>query len=67
MTRRSEHIPDGDIRLRSMKGTLDFARQHGWKIVVFGHIGREPDKSLSKVRARLAEILGCEVGVICNA
>jgi len=59
-------VGDGDIRLRSMKGTLDFARQHRWKIVIFGHIGREPEKSLSKVRARLAEILGCDVGFIAD-
>jgi phosphoglycerate kinase len=57
-------VGEGDIRLRSMKGTLDYARSKGWKIVIFGHIGREPEKSLSKVRARLAEILGCEVGFI---
>ncbi len=57
---------EGDIRLRSMKGTLDFARSKGWKLVIFGHIGREPEKSLSKVRARLAEILGCEVGFIAD-
>src|SRR5580658_111591 len=57
-------LGDGDIRLRSMKDTLDFARNKGWKIVVFGHIGREPEKSLAKVRTRLAEILGCEVGFI---
>ncbi len=59
-------VGDGDIRLRSMKGTLDFARQKGWKIVIFGHIGREPEKSLSKVRTRLGEILGCEVGFIAD-
>ena len=46
-------VGEGDIRLRSMKGTLDYARQKGWKIVIFGHIGREPEKSLSKVRTRL--------------
>ena len=57
-------LGEGDIRLRSMKGTLDFGRQKGWKQIIFGHIGREPEKSLSKVRARLAEILGCEVAFI---
>jgi phosphoglycerate kinase len=57
-------VGDGDIRLRSMKGTLDYARQKGWKVVIFGHIGREPEKSLSKVRTRLGEILGCEAGFI---
>lgn len=57
-------VGDGDIRLRSMKETLDFGRQHGFKQVVFGHIGREPEKSLAKVAARLAEILGCDVPLI---
>jgi len=59
-------LGEGDIRLRSMRATLDFGRQKGWKQIVFGHIGREPDKSLSKVRARLAEILGCEVGFVAD-
>ena len=57
-------VGDGDIRLRSMKETLEFGRKRGWKQIIFGHIGREPEKSLSKVRARLAEILGCEVTFI---
>jgi phosphoglycerate kinase len=57
-------VGDGDIRLRSMKDTLDYGRQRGWKQIIFGHIGREPEKSLVKVRARLAEILGCEVTFI---
>lgn len=54
-------VGDGDIRLRSMKATLDFCRQHGWKTVIFGHVGREPEKSLAKVAARLGEIFGCHV------
>ncbi len=57
-------LGEGDIRLRSMQATLDYGRQRGWKQIVFGHIGREPDKSLSKVRARLAEILGCQIAFI---
>ena len=57
-------LGDGDIRLRSMKATLDFGRQKGFKQVIFGHVGREPEKSLGKVRDRLAQILGCEVGFI---
>src|SRR4051812_9181468 len=61
-------VGDGDIRLRSMKETLDFGRQKGWKQVVFGHRGRkEKDKpigSLDKVAKRLGEILGCDVPVI---
>lgn len=57
-------VGDGDIRLRSMKETLEFGRQRGWKQVIFGHVGREPEKSLSKVAARLGEILGCQVGFV---
>lgn len=57
-----------DIRLRSMKETLEFGRQHGWKQVIFGHLGRkQPDKpigSLSKVAARLGQILSCDVPLI---
>ena len=59
-------VGDGDIRLRSMKETLDYGRQKGWKQIVFGHVGREPEKSLAKVRDRLAEILGCEVTFIAD-
>jgi len=59
-------LGEGDIRLRSMKATLDFGRQKGWKQVIFGHIGREPEKSLAKVRDRLAEVLGCEVAFIAE-
>lgn len=58
------NVGDGDIRLRSMKETLDFGRRRGWVQVVFGHIGRKPEGSLEKVRARLGEILKCEVGFI---
>jgi phosphoglycerate kinase len=57
-------IGDGDIRLHSMKDTLDFGRQKGWKQIVFGHIGRKPEESLKKVASRLGEILGGEVPVI---
>lgn len=57
-------VGEGDIRLRSMKETLDFGRDKGWIQVVFGHIGRKPEGSLEKVRGRLAEILGCEVGFV---
>ncbi len=57
-----------DIRLRSMKATLEFGKSRGWKQIVFGHLGRkQPDKpigSLAKVAKRLGEILGCEVPLI---
>jgi phosphoglycerate kinase len=57
-------VGEGDIRLRSMQPTLEYGRQEGWIQVVFGHIGREPEKSLEKVRKRLAEILKTEVAFI---
>jgi phosphoglycerate kinase len=57
-------VGEGDIRLRSMKDTLKFGQQRGWKQIVFGHVGREPEKSLGKVAARLGEILGCPVTFI---
>ncbi|MGA2798940.1 MAG: phosphoglycerate kinase [Thermoguttaceae bacterium] len=57
-------VGEGDIRLRSMQQTLQFCRERGWKTVIFGHIGREPEKSLSKVAARIGEIMGCKVAFI---
>ena len=57
-------VGEGDIRLRSMKDTLKFGQERGWKQIIFGHIGREPEKSLAKVAARLGEILGCQVTFI---
>jgi phosphoglycerate kinase len=57
-------VGDGDIRLRSMKDTLKFGQERGWKQIIFGHVGREPEKSLSKVAARLGEILNCQVTFI---
>ena len=57
-------VGEGDIRLRSMQPTLEYGRQKGWIQVVFGHIGREPEKSLEKVRKRLAEILKTDVAFI---
>lgn len=59
-------VGQGDIRLRSMKETLDYGRAHGWKQVVFGHIGRDQTASLEKVAKRLGEILGCEVPLIVD-
>jgi phosphoglycerate kinase len=57
-----------DIRLRSMKGTLEFGRPRGWKQIIFGHLGRkQPDKpigSLAKVAVRLGQILNCDVPLI---
>jgi phosphoglycerate kinase len=59
-------VGDGDIRLRSMVDTLEFGIRRGWKQIIFGHIGREPEKSLAKVAARLSEILGRPVPLIAD-
>lgn len=61
-----EKIGDGDIRLRSMKATLEFGRQRGWVQVICGHIGRKPEGSLDKVAKRIGEILGCEVTFVTD-
>lgn len=57
-------VGEGDIRLRSMEATLNYCRSKGWKTIIFGHIGREPEKSLDKVAKRLGDILGCEVSLL---
>jgi phosphoglycerate kinase len=57
-------VGDGDIRLRSMKETLQFGQARGWKQIIFGHIGRKPEGSLDKVAKRLGEILNCEITLI---
>src|SRR4029079_7897548 len=61
-------IGQEDIRLRSMKATLEFGKSRGWKQIIFGHLGRkQPDKpigSLAKVAKRLGEIVGCDVPLI---
>jgi phosphoglycerate kinase len=59
-------IGDGDIRLRSMEATLRYGIDRGWKQVVFGHIGREKEKSLDKVAKRLGEILKIDVPLITD-
>jgi len=59
-------VGEGDIRLRSMKDTLKYGQERGWKQIIFGHVGREPEKSLLKVAARLGEILGCPVTFIAD-
>jgi 3-phosphoglycerate kinase len=59
-------VGEGDIRLRSMAETLDFGMRRGWKQIIFGHIGREPEKSLAKVAARLGEILGKDVPLVSD-
>ncbi|MFO0792112.1 MAG: phosphoglycerate kinase [Pirellulales bacterium] len=60
------NIGEGDIRLRSMVDTLKFGQQRGWKQIIFGHIGRKPEGSLSKVAKRIGELLKCEVALISD-
>jgi phosphoglycerate kinase len=63
-----DQVGQEDIRLRSMKDTLRFGRERGWKQIVFGHLGRKqwdvPIRSLAKVAARLGQILGCDLPLI---
>jgi phosphoglycerate kinase len=59
-----ENVGDGDIRLRSMTETLSFGRQHGWKQVIFGHIGRKPEGTLAKVAARIGRLMSCDVPLV---
>ncbi len=59
-------IGDGDIRLRSMADTLQYGIDRGWKQIIFGHLGREPEKSLAKVASRLSEILKVDVQLIAD-
>lgn len=54
-------IGDGDVRLRSMLGTLKYGQARGWKQVIFGHVGRKPEGSLRAVSERLAALLGAPV------
>ena len=56
-----EKIGDGDIRLRSMKETLEFGKQRGWVQIIFGHIGRKPEGSLDKVAKRIGQIMDTDV------
>jgi phosphoglycerate kinase len=57
-------VGEGDIRLQSMVETLKHGQKHGWKQIVFGHIGRKPEGSLKAVAKRLGELLGTEVKLI---
>src|SRR5689334_23338054 len=59
-------IGDGDIRLRSMVDTLRFGLAHGWKQMIFGHIGRKPEGSLAKVVQRIGQLVEREVILISD-
>jgi phosphoglycerate kinase len=59
-------IGDGDERLRSMVDTLRFGIDHGWKQVIFGHIGRKPDGTLKEVARRIGELIGQDVPLVAD-
>ena len=59
-------IGQGDQRLRSMVDTLRFGIEHGWKQIIFGHIGRKPEGSLKAVAARIGQLLGINVPLISD-
>jgi phosphoglycerate kinase len=59
-------IGEGDERLRSMVATLKFGVDHGWKQVIFGHVGRKPEGSLKAVAARIGELMGQKVALITD-
>ncbi len=61
-----KQVGDGDVRLRSMRDTLEFGRQKGWKQIIVGHIGRKPEGSLDTVARRLGEILGTTVPLVSD-
>jgi phosphoglycerate kinase len=57
-------VGEGDLRLRSMLETLEFGRRHGWKQIVFGHIGRKPEGTLHAVAQRLGDLLHAPVPLV---
>jgi phosphoglycerate kinase len=59
-------IGEGDERLRSMVESLRYGIAHGWKQIVFGHIGRKPEGSLKDVARRLGELLGKDVPLVAD-
>lgn len=61
-----KQIGEGDVRIRSMAPTIEYGRDRLWKQIIFGHIGREPEKSLEKVALRLGEVLQAPVPLITD-
>lgn len=46
-----------DARLKSLLKTLNYCIHKGWKLVLFGHIGRDKDLTLKPAAERLSELL----------
>lgn len=42
-----------DPRLASLHETLEFGREHGWRMIILGHRGRTPEKTLEYVHQKL--------------
>jgi phosphoglycerate kinase len=59
-------VGEGDERLRSMVETLRFGIDHGWKQVIFGHVGRKPEGSLKAIAARIGELVGRKVPLVSD-
>jgi phosphoglycerate kinase len=59
-------IGEGDERLRSMVDTMRFGIDHGWKQVIFGHVGRKPEGSLKAIAARIGELVGQKVPLVSD-
>ncbi len=45
-----------DPRLASLNETLAFGREHGWRMLLLGHRGRTPEKTLEYVHHKLKEL-----------
>lgn len=61
-----DKVGEGDVRLRSMVETLKFGQSKGWKQIIFGHKGRKPEETLSKVAKRIGELLDAKVELITD-
>ena len=42
-----------DPRLLGLHDTLEFGRQHGWRLLLLGHRGRKPEQTLASGPQRL--------------
>ena len=50
-----------DFRIRKALPTLRFLSEHGAKVIVIAHIGREPDETLTPIVAALREHIPCQL------
>jgi len=59
----SNHVTD-DTRLLSCLETLRHCMKQGWRAIVIGHVGREPELTLRPVAEPLSELLGKDVAFL---